>query len=72
MVVSNYVSGSNILKFDDVINVILSEETCRKSSGGSTSRSALNAQSRAKQLREEVILEIVENQEESQKGGGLN
>ena len=26
----------------------------------------------AKQMREEVILEIVGNQEESQKGGGLN
>ena len=44
MVMSNFVSGSNTLKFDDVISVILSEETCRKSLGGSTSRSALNAQ----------------------------
>jgi hypothetical protein len=26
MVVSNYVSGSNTLKFDDVVGVILSEE----------------------------------------------
>ena len=26
----------------------------------------------AKRLREEIILEIVGNQEESQKGGGLN
>ena len=42
---SNYVSGSNTLKFDDVIGVILSEETHRKSLGGSTSGSALNAQS---------------------------
>ena len=31
--VSNFVYGSNILKFDDVIGVILSEETRRKSSG---------------------------------------
>ena len=30
MVVSNYVSGSKTLKFDDVIGVILSEETCTK------------------------------------------
>ena len=48
MAVSNYISGSNTLKFDDVIGAILSEETRRKSSGGSTSRSALNAQSRGR------------------------
>ena len=29
MFVSNYVAGSSILKYDDVISVILSEETCR-------------------------------------------
>ena len=46
--VSNFVSRSNILKFDDVINVIFSEETCRKSLGGSTLGSALIAQSRGK------------------------
>ena len=45
---SNSISGSNILKFDDVISVILSEETHRKTSDGSTSRSALNAQSRGR------------------------
>ena len=45
---SNYVSGSNTLKYDDVIGVILSEETHRKSAGGSTSGSSLNAQSRGK------------------------
>ena len=48
MVVSNFVPGSSTLKFDDVIGVILSEETRRKSSGGSTSGSALNAQSRGR------------------------
>ena len=48
MVVSNSVPGSSTLKFDDVIGVILSEETCKKSLGGSTSRSALNAQSRGR------------------------
>ena len=48
MVVSNYVFGSSTLKKDDVIGVILSEETCRKTLGGSTSGSALNAQSRGR------------------------
>ena len=48
MAVSNFVPGFGTLKYDDVIGVILSEETRRKSSGGSTSRSALNAQSRGK------------------------
>ena len=43
MVVSNSISGSNTLKYDGVINVILSEETHRKTLGGSTSRSSLNA-----------------------------
>ena len=48
MALSNYVPGSGTLKYDDVIGVILSEETCGKSSSGSTSRSALNAQSRGR------------------------
>ena len=48
MAISNFVSRSRTLKYDDVISVILSEETHRKSSGGSTSRSALNAQSRGR------------------------
>ena len=43
MVVSNSASRSNTLKFNDVVGVIISEETHRKSSGGSTSGSALNA-----------------------------
>ena len=43
---SNFVLRFGTLKYDDVIGVILSEETRRKSSSGSTSRSALNAQSR--------------------------
>ncbi len=42
--VSNFVFGSNTLKYDDVIGVILSEETHRKTSGGSTSEGALNTQ----------------------------
>ena len=41
----NSISGYNTLKFDDVIGVILSEETCRKTLGGSTLGSSLNAQS---------------------------
>ena len=48
MAMSNYVPGSNTLKYDDVINVILSEETRRKYLGGSTLGSALNAQSRGR------------------------
>ena len=48
MAVSNFVPGSSTLKYDDVVNVILSEETRRKSSGGYTPGSALNAQSRGK------------------------
>ena len=48
MAMSNSIPGSGTLKYDDVIGVILSEETCRKSSGGSRSRSALNAQSRGR------------------------
>ena len=48
MDVSNFFPGSSTLKYDDVIGVILSEETHRKSSGGSTSGSALNAQSRGR------------------------
>ena len=46
MAMSNFVLGSSTLKYDDVIGVILSEKTRRKSSDGSTSRSALNAQRR--------------------------
>ena len=48
MVVSNSIPGSSTLKYDDVIGVVLSEETCRKTSGGSTSISVLNAQSRGR------------------------
>ena len=48
MAMSNFVPRSGTLKYDDVIGVILSEETHRKSLGGSTSRSALNAQSKVR------------------------
>ena len=48
MVVSNSVPRSSTLKYDHVISVILSEETHRKSSGGSTLGSALNVQSRGR------------------------
>ena len=51
MDVSNSISGSNTLKFDDVISGILSEETHRKTSSGSTSGSALNAQRRGKMTK---------------------
>ena len=39
--ISNSVSGSNTLKFDDVVGVILSEEM-RQKSRGETSGNALN------------------------------
>jgi hypothetical protein len=48
MVVSNYVSGSNTLKFDDVVGVILSEEMQWKSTG-ETSGNALNMENRGRQ-----------------------
>jgi hypothetical protein len=48
MVVSNYVSGSNTLKFDDVVGVILSEEMRQKSTS-ETSGNVLNMQNRGRQ-----------------------
>ena len=48
MVVSNYIYGYNTLNFDDVVNVILSQEPHRKTLGGSTLGSALNTQSRGR------------------------
>ena len=48
MAANNSVPRSSTIKYDDVIGVILSEETCRKSSSGSTSGSSLNAQRRGK------------------------
>jgi hypothetical protein len=44
MAVSNSVSGSNTLKFDDVVGVILSEEMRWKSTGN-----ALNMENRGRQ-----------------------
>jgi hypothetical protein len=48
MVVSYFVSGSNTLKFDDVVGVILSEEMRRKNKG-ETSGNALNMENRGRQ-----------------------
>jgi hypothetical protein len=48
MVVSNSVFGSNTLKFDDVLGVILSEEM-RWKSIGETSGNALNMENRGRQ-----------------------
>jgi hypothetical protein len=48
MAVSNSVSSSNTLKFDDVVGVILSEEMRWKSTG-ETSGNALNMESRGRQ-----------------------
>ncbi|KAH9294173.1 hypothetical protein KI387_040625 [Taxus chinensis] len=52
MVVSNSISGSNTLKFDDVIGVILSEEMRRKSTGES-SGNALSVENRGRQKEKE-------------------
>jgi hypothetical protein len=48
MAVSNSVSGSNTLKFDDVVGVILSEEMRWKRTG-ETSGNALNMENRGRQ-----------------------
>jgi hypothetical protein len=48
MVVSNSVYGSNTLKFDNVVGVILSEEMRWKSTG-ETSGNALNMENRGRQ-----------------------
>jgi hypothetical protein len=48
MVVSNYVFGSNTLKFDDVVGVILSEEMRWKNTC-ETSGNALNMENRGRQ-----------------------
>jgi hypothetical protein len=48
MVVSNFVSGSNTLKFDDVFGVILSEEIQSKSTG-ETSGNVLTMETRGRQ-----------------------
>jgi hypothetical protein len=49
MAVSNSVSGSNTLKFDDVVGVILSEEIRRKIIG-ETSGNALNMENRGRHV----------------------
>ena len=49
MAISNFVSGSSTLKFDDVVGAILSEEMRRKSSG-ETSGNALSAESRGRRM----------------------
>eukprot|EP00253_Pinus_taeda_P024944 PITA_24944 len=49
MAISNSVSGSSTLKFDDVVSAILSEEMRWKSSG-ETSRNALSAESRGRKM----------------------
>jgi hypothetical protein len=48
MAVSNFVFGFNILKFDDVVSVILSEEMRQKSTG-ETSSNVLNMENRGRQ-----------------------
>ena len=49
MAISNFVSGSSTLKFDDVVGAILSEEMQRKSSS-ETSGNALSVESRGRRM----------------------
>eukprot|EP00253_Pinus_taeda_P003524 PITA_03524 len=49
MAISNYVSGSSTLKFDDVVSAILSEEMRRKSFG-ETSGNVLTAETRGRKM----------------------
>ena len=49
MAISNSVSGSSTLKFDDVVGAILSEEMRQKSSG-ETSSNDLSAESRGRKM----------------------
>ena len=51
MAISNSVSGSSTLKFDDVVGAILSEEMRRKSSR-ETSGNALSAEFRGRRMEQ--------------------
>lgn len=64
MVVSNYVSGSSPLKFDDVIGVILSEEMRQKSTGETLGKS-LTTETRG---RERERGKSLRNHRKSRKG----
>ncbi|KAH9330747.1 hypothetical protein KI387_002855, partial [Taxus chinensis] len=48
MAVSNTTYANNILKFDDVVSIILNEEIRRKSTEESSSGNALNVESRGR------------------------
>jgi len=54
MAISNSVSGSSTLKFDDVVNAILSEEMRRKSSN-ETSGNALTTETRGRKMERAKI-----------------
>ena len=64
MVVSHYVPGSNTLKFDDVVGVILSEEMQRKS----TSETSGNALTMERRGRKKERGRIPGNHNKSRKG----
>ena len=49
MTITNSVSGTSTLKFDDVVSAILSEEM-RQKSFGETSSNALSAESRRRKM----------------------
>ena len=60
MAISNSVSGSNTLKFDDVVGVILSEEM-RQKSRGETSGNALNMENRMLVTKYQYSIEKPQN-----------
>ena len=61
MAISNSIFGSSTLKFDDVINAILSEEMQRKISG-ETSGNALTAETRGRKMERERDQDIIVSQ----------
>ena len=64
MAISNSVSGSSTLKFDYVIDAVLSEEMRCKSSG-ETSGNALTVETRGRKMDEGKSLDIIVSQEKA-------
>ena len=69
---SNSIVGSNTLKFDVVISVILSEEDYRKIPSDLHQEVFWMHKAEVEWMKEEITLEIMGNQKESQRGKDLN
>ena len=67
MDLSNCISGTNTLKFDDVVGVLLSEEMRRKSTG-KTSSTALTVETRGRQKERSKVTSIVSVQDVASHG----